>query len=175
MKKFFTIISLCIVQFGYCQKINVLPKDQEGKVHFTKIIASNDLSQEQIYNKTKLFFINNFNSSKDVIQLDDKENSIIIGKGNTTINIQSGKYTVPITMTFTIKIESKNNKCKVDVYNLVYNNESAAETFFNESTEDRYNKSNAKTKIIMENYRDQTLGKIAFIESKIKEEFLKKE
>lgn len=174
MKKYIIILNLVLLQFSYGQSINNLPKDENGKVHFTNVISSNDLNQEQTYTKTKLFFINNFNSGKDVIQLEDKSNNTIIGKGNTTIEIQSGKYKIPISMSFTIKLESKDHKCKVDIYNVVYNNDSPAELFFNESAEEKYIKANSKTKLIMENYRDQTIDKVALIESKIKTEFDKK-
>lgn len=175
MKKYAIILCVLLFKLSYGQSINTLPKDENGKVHFTSIISSSELSQEETYNKTKLFFINNFNSSKDVIQLDDQKNGTIIGKGNVPIEIQSGKYKFPISMSFTIKIESKDNRCKMDIYNIVYNNESPAEMFFNESADDKYQKLNAKAKLIMENYRDQTIDKVAFIESKIKEEFSKKE
>ncbi|AOW10093.1 DUF4468 domain-containing protein [Flavobacterium gilvum] len=163
------IFSFCV----YGQRLNVLPKDENGKVHFTKTIESNNLSQEQAYNKSKSFFSNNFNSAKDVIELDDKEKSTIIGKAHTILNIQNGKITTPVPLSFSIKIESKNNKCNVDIYNLIYNNGTFAETFFSEYNEARYIKANVKNKLIMESYRDQTLEKIAFIESKIKEELNK--
>lgn len=163
------ILSLC----GYGQRLNVLPKDEKGKVHFTKIIESNNLSQEQTYNKSKLFFTKNFNTAKDVIELDDKENGIFIGKGHTILNIQRGKHTTPAPLSFFIKIESKKNSCKVDIYNLIYNSATFAETFFSEYNEARYINANVKNKLIMESYRDQTLEKIAFIESKIKEELNK--
>jgi len=174
MKNITLLFFFLITIFGYSQVIDILPKDEYGKVHFSKIISSNELSQEETYNKSKVFFINNFNSGKDVIQLEDKNNSVIIGKGNTPIEIQSGKYKFSGLMSFSIKIESKDNKCKVDIYNIVYNNDSPAEIFFNQETEKNYKKANGKAKTIMENYRDQTLEKVAFLESKLTEEFNKK-
>ncbi|WP_281227911.1 DUF4468 domain-containing protein [Flavobacterium aquiphilum] len=173
MKRILISALLILSLSGYGQRLNVLPKDENGKVHFTKIIESNNLSQEQIYNKSKLFFTTNFNSVKDVIELDDKGNGTFIGKANTILNIQKGKITTPVPLSFFIKIESKNNKCKVDIYNLIYSNGTFAETFFSEYNEARYIKANVKNKLIMESYRDQTLEKVAFIESEIKEELNK--
>lgn len=175
MNNLILAIAMMFPFLSHSQNTNSLPQNENGKVHFAKVIESNNLNQEQTHRKAKLFFINNFNSGKDVIQLDDKDNGVIIGKGNTTINIKSAKYNLPVSMSFTIKIESKDNRCKVDISNIIYNNESPAELFFNESSDHNYNKANANSKIIMNSYRDQTLEKIAFIEGKIKEEFYKKD
>ena len=175
MKNYLLFIFLVFSQLSFSQIINVLPKDENGKIIFTRIIDSNNLNKEQTFTKTKLFFVNTFNSAKDVIQLDDKENGIVMGKGSANINIQSGKFSIPISMSFTIKIESKDGKCRLEVSNIIYNNESPAENFFNDVMEEKYSKANEKGKIVMENYRDKTIEKIDFLESKIKEEFYKKE
>lgn len=170
MKRILICVLLIWSLGGYGQRLNVLPKDENGKVHFAKTIEVSNLSQEQIYSKSKVFFSTNFNTVKDVIELDDKENGIIIGRAYTIINIQYDKYTRPIPLTFLIKIESKKNICKVDIYNLIYNELTFAETYFSDYNEARYIKTSVKNKLVMESYRDKTLEKIAFIESKIKEE-----
>lgn len=175
MKKIIGILAFLLTQFNYGQTINIFPIDENGKVHYSKIIEVENLNKEQIYNKTKLYFVNNFKSGKDVIQMEDKDNGVIVGNGNTTIVVQSGKYSLAVPMSFSIKLSSKDYKCKIDISNIVYNSTSPAEVLFNDKAEENYLKAKDKAKAIMESYRDQTLEKLTFLETKLKEELLKKE
>ena len=58
------------------------------------------------------WIVNEFVSAKDVIQFSEKEQGIIIGKGITQIT-----YTLwPVDTYVTLKIETKDNKARITVY-----------------------------------------------------------
>ncbi|HZY10887.1 MAG TPA: DUF4468 domain-containing protein [Bacteroidota bacterium] len=70
-------INLSIAQ----QKLlDVLPF-KDGKVIYTEVVEVDSASSVQLYDRAKRWFVHTYNSSKDVIQLDDKEKGEIIGKG----------------------------------------------------------------------------------------------
>jgi len=78
----FIIISVIIlIQVKAQDKhLNVLPL-VDGKITYTDVVKVDSVSKDELYNRAKRWFVDNYNSSKDVIQLDDKENGEIIAKG----------------------------------------------------------------------------------------------
>lgn len=72
---------LTISSFGQDQKLlDILPM-KDGKVVYTGIIQVDSTDKSKLYNKVKKWFVEQYKSAKDVIQLDDKENGEVIGKG----------------------------------------------------------------------------------------------
>lgn len=78
----------------------------------------------QIHNLAKLFIANQFKSAKDVIQLDDEKNQILIVKGLiTTYGSFLGSKIEHGYVNFTLKLQSKNGRYKYtisDFYHEIY-------------------------------------------------------
>lgn len=55
--------------------------DDNGNVSYVHIISVPDLSADDIYVRAASYFTYNYGSGKSVIQIDDKEKGIIVGKG----------------------------------------------------------------------------------------------
>lgn len=89
--------------------------DNQGRVVFDQVFDSLNQSKTNLIVKSHVWMSELFKSSNDAIQMYDKEMGIIIGKGNISIQGFSDK------ITFTIKIETKNSKAKVQIYNLELN------------------------------------------------------
>ena len=69
-------------------------------------------TKEELWLISMDWMVNEFVSAKDVIQFSEKEQGIIIGKGITQIT-----YTLwPVDTCFTLKIETKDNKARITVY-----------------------------------------------------------
>lgn len=81
------------------------------KVHEIK------LSKNEIYDRALEWMAQTFVDSKAVIELKDKENGKIIGKGMSSFNVDSGLILVPIPCRFTLILEAKDNK-----YRTTYDN-----------------------------------------------------
>ena len=82
---FALVVSAINPFLGFCQgqplyKTN-LPYNQEAKLEFERIVEIKEVDKDEIYNRAKLWFVKNYRSSNDVIQLDDKESGRLIGKG----------------------------------------------------------------------------------------------
>lgn len=96
-----------------------MPHDKSGRVIFTKIIQAEGHSKEKIHNASKMCIIEMFNTANNVIQMDDIEAGIIIVKGFS--NEPSRGYMgteQDAEIWFTIKIYSKSERYKIDVYQI---------------------------------------------------------
>ena len=119
MKGKMAALMLClasICSFGQEVKIisDVFPQYQG-------VVIINGKSSSELYNSLKLWVAENYNSANDVIQLDDKENGILIIKGYipVAIKIMTGMYTFDVRTNF--KFETKDGKFRytADVTNIL--------------------------------------------------------
>lgn len=98
----------------------------DGKINYTEVVAVDGAKKDELYTKAKLWLANTFGSSDGVI-LDDRESGVIIGKGVVEIKENEvGVRTmfpaqrVDKTWNFTIKIQLKDDRYKVDMYDIEY-------------------------------------------------------
>lgn len=169
MKKITLILLLFSISVS-AQLHDRFPFNDSGKIIYSSIIDAEGKSKAELYTSAKEFFANTFVSAKDVIQMDDKDGGIIIGKGSKRIMIENKKVTVPVSILFSIKIECKDNKYKFEIYSIKFENslgEFSAEDMFSEEKEKLYNQANKNSKMIVDQYRDKTVQTIDDIVLKI--------
>lgn len=77
-----TIFTILIHYTGYSQNTPNLPIDNETKLitYSEVIILDSTVNKSELYSRAREWFAKAFKSSKNVIQMDDKENGKIIGK-----------------------------------------------------------------------------------------------
>lgn len=85
------------------------------------VVNINNKSASDLYAHIKLWIAENFRSANDVIQLDDKENGVLVVKGNIPITMKTlvGMYTYSMHTNF--KFETKENRFRytADVVSVV--------------------------------------------------------
>lgn len=96
---------------------------KDGKIHYEEVVEVT-ASKNNLYSNAKMWFVDTFKSADDVIQMDDKELGVIIGKGFSDIYVDT-KILGDISKTktrayYTIKVQLKENKYKVDIYDIYY-------------------------------------------------------
>ena len=95
--------------------LGILPL-QNGKITYSDEIQLQGVSKDEIYKRTKHWFINTYSSAKDVIQLDDKENGEIIGKACFKEKWPLSFYTsMSVNVWKTIKIQIQNNLVRFEI------------------------------------------------------------
>ena len=108
--------------------LDILPL-QNGSVTYTEIVQVDSVNKNSLYIKAKKWFVDTYKSAKDVIQLDDKENGEIMGKGNFKINY----YTRDPYISHTISILVKDGRFKYIITGFSYsdnqNNKFTIENF----------------------------------------------
>lgn len=94
-----------------------LPVNKESKmIEYTELVTvDSPLTQNILYSKAKDWFAKAFISSENVIQKDDKEAGIIIGKG--IIPVTGGIYLTDSKIDFTLKVQVKDGRYKYWISN----------------------------------------------------------
>ncbi|MFA6057526.1 MAG: DUF4468 domain-containing protein [Taibaiella sp.] len=95
----------------------ILPM-KNGTVFFEKVIEVKGKNKEQIHAALRKWFADYFRDSKSVIQVSDKEEGLITGKGNYSFYLKQTVMMTPISgrVEFTININIKDNKFKYQIY-----------------------------------------------------------
>lgn len=132
MKKiiiFAFLISLCVFSFSE-KKVwkdpnarQILPKDETGKIVFTEVVEVPNVTKDQLYSRAYEWFAKTFNSAQNVIQMQDKENGKIVGKGifdEMNASGTLGMGGVKGYAKFTISIYLKDGKYKYEVADFVH-------------------------------------------------------
>lgn len=101
-----------------------LPDVIEIKAYsLSSVITVKDVQKDILYSKSKQWLTVYYKSSKDVIQLDDKENGIIIGKGNFVYHALGMTYaSYEGWVNYTFKIQVKDGRLKFEIYDFIHEN-----------------------------------------------------
>lgn len=92
---------------------------QNGKIIYQEVVkVDTTLTASNLYMNAREWMIDAFKSSNDVIQLDDKENCIIIGKGFVSKGHNS-MIENPRNW-FTLKIEARTGRYRYTLYDINY-------------------------------------------------------
>ncbi len=104
---------LSVIAFASCASMPVAPMGErsEQKVHEV------DLAKNEIYDISLEWMARTFYDNKEVIEIKDKENGKIIGKGIVMFKGKIGWFSADIPCRFTLTVEAKDNK-----YRTTYNN-----------------------------------------------------
>lgn len=92
--------------------------DENGCSYFERIAKNKNASSVQLYKNGKTFMVNSFNSAKHVIQMDDKDLGIIIGKGYMNSSVPPRSFFGGISnykIDFTMKLEFKEGRSRMQI------------------------------------------------------------
>jgi len=92
----------------------------DGKVKYSEVIQVEGSKAGLLYGKAKLWFASAFRSAQDVIQLDDRENGNILGKGLIMKEEKSGLTQIRKTWYFTVKVQVKDGRYRAEIYDVTY-------------------------------------------------------
>lgn len=123
MKKIFIPLVLIITLNTAFAQNNSIPLKDAETIYADTIYKIDSVTKSELYLRSKVWVSDYFKSSKAVIDLDDKENGMLICKGFQEITIHS-VIGVAITTRcyFTIRISSKDNKVRLNIYDVYYKN-----------------------------------------------------
>lgn len=108
-----------LIFLGYTFSIQCYSQDSLNiPITYSQIIkVDSALSSNELYHRARAWFAETYRSAQDVIQMDDKENGKIIGKGNIryTSKIFFGSEGTKGWIRYTISIHVKNGRYKYEV------------------------------------------------------------
>lgn len=89
---------------------------QEKPLQCDTVIQAPGKSVSEIYTAARAWFATEFNSANDVIQMDDPEKGILIGKGNFSYKAPGGALTYSVLdgiVKFTLQIQAREGRFRV--------------------------------------------------------------
>jgi hypothetical protein len=102
MKPIITISFLFFYSILFSQELPL----KDGKLHIEKVVDVEG-TKDNFYTNARVWFTENFNSADAVIQMDDKDAGIIIGKGYSEVYVSGGMFGAKQRVFYTIKIQLK--------------------------------------------------------------------
>lgn len=81
MKHPLMILMIIIPAISVRQLIDELPKDENGNLNYNEVVQVDTIKKDELYLRSKQFFVDVFKSANDVIQMDDKDAGVVVGKG----------------------------------------------------------------------------------------------
>jgi hypothetical protein len=117
MKKYFTLLFF-LPFLTSAQKI--LP-EKEGTVMYTDVVMlDSTVSKAELFDRAKAWFVSEYKSANDVIQMQDKDAGILIGKGVFDVPYVPGFFSdgQRLYVSHTVKLYFKNGKYKYEITGL---------------------------------------------------------
>lgn len=122
MKKLLLCVFLICNLFVFAQSKKEMLAEMDGKynvddnnnVTITKIIEIDGLKKEEIYPRVLAYFTYNYGNGESVIQVQEKENGLIIGKGiYDNVHVGYSLVTTEIDLWHVIRVDIKDSKVRV--------------------------------------------------------------
>jgi hypothetical protein len=89
---------------------------------YTEVVQVDSVSKTELYNRAKVWFATAYNSSNDVLQMDNKEGGELIGKAilNYRPTVLSRSEQTRGNIKYTIKIFIKDGRYKYEITNFIH-------------------------------------------------------
>lgn len=115
MKKSTTIIEVLLFLFTFSAY-------GQTPLTYTEVVKVDSVYKNELYKRAKLWFVETYNSSKDVLQLDSKEDGILIGKALMEYNpkVFSRSGLTKGNIKYTIKVFVKEGRYKYKITDFVH-------------------------------------------------------
>lgn len=130
MKKL-TLIFLMLLSLSlYAQKDSLGMPLLNGLVGIQKVITLDSTTSKEIYQRAKLYFAEAYKSAKDVIQLDDAEQGVIVGKAFTKETYTVMLAIAELEVWYMLRVECKEGRYRYTIENVKTTNNIAAEQWW---------------------------------------------
>lgn len=115
-KKERTIRRTSVVSLIEKSEVPPLNYNDEGRVEFVEVVKMEGMTKDQLFTAAKVWMVNTYNEAESVIQSEDKDAGLIIGKGISTIgDIENVLSSNIYDIKYVIKIQFKEGRYRVSV------------------------------------------------------------
>lgn len=113
-------------KYSYEDLLNIVkraPFDESGDFTLSEVVKVEGVSQKDLFKAINLFVVEAYKDASNVIQLNDPETCTIICKGTSAAKAWKGDIIVGAiteyeTMYYTLKIQCKDERFKIDIYDI---------------------------------------------------------
>lgn len=107
------LTTILVLTFVPTMAQNEMPT-KEGKVHYEHVDSIPGASRIDLYNRARLWLADAFVDSKEVVQVEDKESGLLVGKGS--YRFQQG--IIPYRIKFSVRLDCKDQKYRAQIYDV---------------------------------------------------------
>ncbi|WP_375416173.1 DUF4468 domain-containing protein [uncultured Hymenobacter sp.] len=108
-------------------RLAALPVDADGAIYYEGVIkVDSTISKQDIHQAVREWFVSNYVSGKDVLQVDDKDAGKILGKGIHKYQFVNGINISEVALTFVLSVETKDGKFRYRMYNFTGGNKNTS-------------------------------------------------
>lgn len=95
--------------------------DDNGNVTYTKVIDIAGMKKEDLYNRALSYFVYNYVSGKDVIQVQDKDAGLIVAKGiYNDVHVGISLITTYVDCSHIVRVDCRDEKARIIVSLMEY-------------------------------------------------------
>lgn len=95
-----------------------VPVNSEGRIYYEGVVkVDSTMKQTDLYRKGREWFVNTYVDAKEVLQLDDKADGKLMGKGVYKYSFFNGLNSSDVTMGFTLNLDVKDGRYRYRIYN----------------------------------------------------------
>jgi hypothetical protein len=100
---------------------------KEGVLYYEGVVdVSPESKQADLYRTGRTWFVDTYVDAKEVLQLDDKADGKMMGKGRYKYSFLNGINISAVTMRFTLALDVKDGKYRYRIYNFSGDNENTS-------------------------------------------------
>jgi hypothetical protein len=111
MKNIFLCVLMLVISVHICSA-------QSDVIEYTEVVTVDSANQKELYKRALNFFAETFVSSKEVLQIQDKENGILFGKGFISKKVPYRwafqPTTLDIRISFSMRVTVKDGRYKYE-------------------------------------------------------------
>ena len=96
------------------------PLNDVGMIEYGSVVQVPNVSKEELYEFARIWFVNSYRSAEDVLQHEDKESGLLIGKAYSNTPLTIRNVNTDVKLHYTISIAVKENRFKYRIYGLKY-------------------------------------------------------
>jgi Domain of unknown function (DUF4468) with TBP-like fold len=97
-----------------------------GSISYAEVVQMPGASKNELYARGKVWFARAFNSAQNVIQADDKEAGILVGKAFNTVYLENLGQLVPTRVWYTVALTFKDGRYKQEISDFKFQTEPSA-------------------------------------------------
>ena len=124
MKKILLLLVLTAFTMNAQEKFD-FPLNENGQIIFSEVVSAEGKTKDDLYNNSKMFFVNIYKETQDKIK-QDKEASSVTDTQYSFMTIKANGSETKVKLFYTISIMSKDGKYKYEIKNIFI--KSSAET-----------------------------------------------
>jgi hypothetical protein len=97
--------------------------DNSGNVTFTRVIEVPGVSKDDLYTRVLSYFTYNYNRGDDIVQIQDKEQGLIVGKGiYSEVHVGRSIATTTVDVSHILRVDIKDGRLRAMISLTEYRN-----------------------------------------------------